>query len=551
MTRRIYLSWVFLSLSLLVFSQPVENKGLNAITENAVKAQLEFLSSDWMEGRGTGTRGAYMAAEYIASMFKLYGLEPGGDAVAPQISRREMARGRSSQPYRDYFQNFQLIEYSLSDDQSLSLVEYGKDSESGINFSYHTDFSVSPGAVSQSGKSGIIFVGYGLKDIEKNYNDFYKQEVKGKIVMRIAGYPGHKDPESEAYKKFKPENRWQEYRMRSAGNETAVEYGAIAVLEVFTDDYDLSSWAENIPFHYNSPMYEGDERQPTFYDTRMTLPGDSLETGIPVFTISLRMANEILDGTGISLVDFEEQVAKSGKPASKYLGDKEVKFETRVNSRIINARNVIGVLKGKDNANIIVVGGHYDHLGKHKGYIWNGADDNASGTVGVMTLAKACMAAGEKPEKTIVFAAWTGEEKGLWGSKYFADHPIDDSKMILNLNFDMISRDNEDDENGTKCSMNYPADFSAIKEVTKENANKYDLDLDISYRATATARGGSDHAPFAQKGIPYFYFMAGFPPEYHQPDDHVELANIPKMTDIIRLGFLNIWQFANSNEWIK
>jgi Zn-dependent M28 family amino/carboxypeptidase len=281
----------------------------------------------------------------------------------------------------------------------------------------------------------------------------------------------------------------------------------------------------------------------------MTLPGDTIEGNPPFFVISLRMANKILEGTGINLEEFENKSAEAGKPASQELKNKMIRFETKVNSKIINARNVVGVLKGKDTTRMIVVGGHYDHLGKHHGFIWNGADDNASGTVGVMTIAKACLATGEKPEKTIVFAAWTGEEKGLWGSRYFADHPYDDLDIVMNLNYDMISRDNKDDENKNQCSMTYTKAFGAIEEVTRQNIGDFDIDLDISYRPSESARGGSDHAPFAQKGIPYFYFMAGFPPEYHQPDDHIELVNIPKMTNIIRIGFLNIWNFANSEDW--
>jgi Zn-dependent M28 family amino/carboxypeptidase len=115
----------------------------------------------------------------------------------------------------------------------------------------------------------------------------------------------------------------------------------------------------------------------------------------------------------------------------------------------------------------------------------------------------------------------------------------------------MISRDNDDDKEGKKCSMMYTGSYTKLEEVAKDNLEAYDIDLDVNFRPMASARGGSDHAPFAEKGIPYFYFMAGFPPEYHQPDDHIELVNFPKMTNIIRLGFLNIWTFANSDDWME
>jgi len=236
------------------------------------------------------------------------------------------------------------------------------------------------------------------------------------------------------------------------------------------------------------------------------------------------------------------------KPAAKELTGKKLSLKTSIDSKLIRAQNVVGVLPGTDTTEIIVIGAHYDHLGIHDGWIWNGADDNASGTVGVMSIAKAFAATGEKPEKTIVFCAWTGEEKGLLGSRYFAEHPYQDAKMLLNLNYDMISRDNTNDTLGVKCSMNYTKAYPVLKELTEKNIKAYDLSLDVAFRPAARPRGGSDHSSFSAKDVPIMYFMAGFPPEYHQPDDHIELVNFPKMTDIIKLGYLNIWDLANT-EW--
>jgi hypothetical protein len=120
--------------------------------------------------------------------------------------------------------------------------------------------------------------------------------------------------------------------------------------------------------------------------------------------------------------------------------------------------------------------------------------------------------------------------------------------MILNLNFDMISRDSRDDSLGVKCSMVYTKKYSILKEMTDKHNEAYELELEISYRPADRPRGGSDHTPFAQKDVPVFYLEAGFPPEYHQPDDHVSLVNWDKMVNIIRIGYLNIWELANS-EW--
>jgi hypothetical protein len=373
-------------------------------------------------------------------------------------------------------------------------------------------------------------------------------DVKGKIILRLSGYPGQDNQESKAYKIFSKDwgrGRWGLIR---AKNNTASELGVAAVIEVTPEGYDVGNWADNLPFRYNSRNYEGEKPRASYYETRMSIPGSELGSSLTRINISERVLNELVKGSGVNLEAFRDDVSSSMKPASRELAGKKLKVKTSVDSKIIRARNVVGVLPGKDTTAIIVIGAHYDHLGIHDGWIWNGADDNASGTVGVMSIAKACMATGEKPEKTIVFAAWTGEEKGLLGSRYFADHPYDDAKMLLNLNYDMISRDDKNDTLGVKCSMNYTKAYPILEELTTSNIEDYDLDLEVRFRPAERPRGGSDHSSFSGKDVPIMYFMAGFPPEYHQPDDHISLVNWDKMVNIIKVGYLNIWDLANT-EW--
>jgi len=239
-------------------------------------------------------------------------------------------------------------------------------------------------------------------------------DVEGKIILILSRYPGHNDTTSRAYKAFKPADRrsqWMRYRERT---KKYAELGIAAVIEVNPDRNVTGSWADNVPFRYNSRDYEGDVPRSSFYEKRMKLPGEELAGDPTSVAISDRVLNELLKNTGIDLNAFSEDVKNSLKPASKEITGKKVRIKTSVESRIIKVRNVVGVLPGKDTSEIIVVGGHYDHLGKHDGWIWNGADDNASGTVGVMTVARACIATGEKPEKTIDYL--TGYSNG-WGDK--------------------------------------------------------------------------------------------------------------------------------------
>jgi len=172
--------------------------------------------------------------------------------------------------------------------------------------------------------------------------------------------------------------------------------------------------------------------------------------------------------------------------------------------------------------------------------------------VGVMTIAKAFMATGKKPEKSIIFAAWTGEEKGLFGSKYFVQQAQKNNlNVVLNLNYDMIARDEDKDSLKNMADMVYTKAIAGIADITKKNISDYDINLDLSYSPSEKPSGGSDHAPFAEVGIPIFYFMAAMHPDYHQPSDELSKINWEKMTNIIRLGFLNTWEFANSNQYLQ
>jgi hypothetical protein len=530
------------------YAQDAKDRGLQAITKHVVRGQLEFLASDWTEGRHTGRPGAYMAADYIASMFQVYGLEPGGDMESTSVSRAERMEGKRPSEYRSYYQNIDLIEYKSGKDHQLSIINTTPEGKKILDFAYRTDFSVNTSDVAVDIETPVVFAGYGFTDKKTGYDDFKGVDVEGKIILILSRYPGHNDTTSRAYKLFKPADRRSNWMRRRERNERFAELGVAAVIEVDPDRDVTSSWADNIPFRYKTRDYEGDVPRESYYEYRMKLPGERLAEEPTSVAVSERLLNELLKNTGVDLEAFAEDVKNSLKPASRELTGKRVRIKTTVESRIVRGRNVIGVIPGKDTSEIIVIGGHYDHLGKHDGWIWNGADDNASGTVGMMTLAKAFMATGQKPEKTIVFAAWTGEEKGLLGSEYFADHPYNDAKMDLNLNYDMISRDDRDDSLGVKCSMVYTKKYSVLKELTDKHNQEYGLGLDINYRPSDRPRGGSDHTPFAEKDVPVFYFMAGFPPEYHQPDDQTNLVDWDKMVNIIKVGYLNIWELANT-EW--
>ncbi len=536
---------VVLSFSLHAQEDAVK-KGLDAITQQAVQGQLEFLASDWTRGRGTGDPGSYMAADYIASMFKVYGLQPGGDLETIYPSREERMAGATPWLTRTFFQNLELIEYFPGEEQKLSIISDYRGTIEKINFVYRTDFFVNTSDVGMELSSPIVFVGYGMVDEENRYDDFAGLDVKGKVILRLAGFPGHKDPDSDTYKKFHSDDPSFLSNLYRKKLSLAEEKEVAAIIEITREGDPSPGWADNIPFRYNLPFYESDEPLREVY-TRMKLPGDEIGSWRSNISVTMRVANQILRGTGVDLDDYEQQVMKTMKPASKVLPGKRIEIKTTVNSRVIRERNVIGVLEGKNPDSVVVVGGHYDHLGELKGYIWNGSDDNASGTVGVMTLARACMSTGVQPEFTIVFAAWTAEEKGLLGSHYFVDNPIVPAENIqFYLNYDMISRNAPEDTLENQATLRYTQAYPEIEEMTRIHIQEYGLDLNPNFISMERPRGGSDFASFAASDVPILTFNAGFTSDYHQISDHSSKADIGKMTDIIKVGFLNVWKIANT-----
>jgi hypothetical protein len=323
------------------YAQDAKDMGLEAITKQAVQGQLEFLASDWTEGRHTGRPGAYMAADYIASLFRVYGLEPGGDMQWNSLSRAERMEGNRPTSYSSYFQNFDLIEYKAGEDHEFSLVDNSATGTKTTNFAYRTDFSVRTSDVAVDMEMPVIFTGYGFSDKKTGYDDFNGVDVKGKIILILSGYPGQNDTTSKAYKAFKPADRRSNWMRRRERNERFSKMGVAAIIEVDPGRDVTRYWADNLPFRYNSRYYEGDVPRASFNEYRMKLPGDKVAEDPTSVTISDRVLNELLKNTGIDLEAFAEDVKNSLKPDSKELAGKKVRIKTSVESRMIKVRNVV------------------------------------------------------------------------------------------------------------------------------------------------------------------------------------------------------------------
>lgn len=210
--------------------------------------------------------------------------------------------------------------------------------------------------------------------------------------------------------------------------------------------------------------------------------------------------------------------------------------------------NVMARIEGKNPNEIVVMGAHYDHLGVDPlldgDKIYNGADDNASGVSAVLQIARAFLESGVKPERTIIFALWDGEEKGLLGSEHFVLTYPDLSKIKGYINFDMIGRNNNEAKPKHVVYF-YTEAYPAFGEWLKNDVEKYGLQLEPNYRPWDRPIGGGDNGSFAKRDIPIIWYHTDGHPDYHQPSDHADRINYEKVVEITRAAYLNLWNMAN------
>ena len=218
----------------------------------------------------------------------------------------------------------------------------------------------------------------------------------------------------------------------------------------------------------------------------------------------------------------------------------------------LQLNNILAKIEGKRTDEYVIVGAHYDHLGIDPTLagdcIYNGADDNASGVSAVLQLAKAFLASGQQPERTIIFAFWDGEEKGLLGSSYFVQNCSFIQSVKGYLNYDMIGR-NSNEAKPQLVDYFYTEANAAFGEWLKNDIKKYKLKLEPIYHPWDKPVGGSDNGSFAKAGVPIIWYHTNAHPDYHQPSDHASLINWEKVVEITKASYLNLWNLANEKSY--
>jgi hypothetical protein len=547
--------------------------GFDTITARDSLALLTYISSDLMEGRETATRGFQLAAEYAASLFKLWKIQPAGDTPAPsRMSFMGMGGQPAAPQEKSYLQEFAMKE--ISDIESRLTVDSRKGDmvksrtfQAGIDY---TNFTSTAEALS----APVVFAGYGIVEKEIGWDDFKNLDVKGKIVLVLPEAPGKDDPKSpfqkkELKEKYFPPAGPMMFRMGGFNKAQEIaKLGAAAVLQV-------SSAKDSAVYkNLSAPRRPSDER-PIINEPRrrLLLPGGGQRMpweSSPTITITREMADTILENSGRKIDELEKAINSTYKPASTPLAGTTVTLATTAKTTLVQCRNILGYIEGSDPVlknEVVVVGAHYDHLGKRGDYVFNGADDNGSGSVGVMNLARAFSTLPRAAKRTVVFCLWTGEEEGLLGSRYYVQNPsFPLDKTVAYLNMDMISR-TYDEKTITRMARMFglPADENLLKKIRPANfvtasfvsganidgilrdADRY-VGLDVFLRESGPnerGMGGSDHASFGAVKVPWMFCIAAMTDDYHQTSDSVEKVSGDLLARISGLVYVTAFEIAD------
>lgn len=502
MTKKIILC-LLLSLPIIVSAQKKDknaSKAAATITVGDMQKHLYIIASKEMEGRDTPSPGLEKAADYIEQHFKSLGLTPGNNG--------------------SYRQTYPLYKDSMLG-ATMKL--------NGAALELNTDFQ--PQANNYAAEmrfSEVVFAGYGISDGDIR-DDYKGLKVAGKLVLIVDGAPADYKPVQTGF--ASPANA-------NGKIAAAMSKGAAAVMIIY-NNYPRKSMTVNSNWSMNA--YRA--------------------TQIPfTFSISPAVVEKIMGEDGKNILDK----LKAGTAALKtYTADIDLSYSKTLKTNY--ASNVLGVLEGSDKKDeYVFLTAHYDHIGKRDTVIYYGADDDGSGTTGILELAEAFAIAkkeGKGPRRTMVFMTVSGEEKGLWGSGYYANHPIFPlEKTTVDLNIDMIGRSDSSRKQGDSTNYVYVVGDDKISsdlKIISEAANKNYMNMELDYKFNDPNDRNriyfrSDHYNFAQKGVPIiFYYDGMLRADYHRPTDTPDKINYPLLTKRTQLVFYTAWEMANRNDMLK
>ena len=480
----------------------------NDISADNLRTHLYILAHDSLEGRETGKEGQKKAAKYIANHFSKLGVPPAVNG--------------------DYFQEFPLVTEQI---QKASVKI------NGITLDYLDEFFFFPGFGTWDLKAPVVFAGYGIHT--ELYSDYDNTDVNGKIVLMLDGEP-FVDGKWLLSGTEKPSEWASDWRMK---RDLAKSRGAAAVVMV---NSGYKQYIGRVKYWLSNPSMKLDR-----------LSEDD-EKPLPFFFASPEAFDRLLASAKLKNAEFCRKRLNSGKPLKKSRFKDDNALAVWMDTEHISSENVLCYIRGRDpelTQELLVITAHYDHIGMDENDIFNGADDDGSGTATVLELARVFQKAvneGNGPRRSVLLMTVSGEEKGLLGSEWYADHPIWPlDKTVANLNIDMIGRVDEAHASDSNYVYLIGSDrlSSELHTISEEaNAQYTQLALDYTFNAEDDPNRfyyRSDHYNFAKNNIPVIFYFSGVHEDYHGANDHADKIMYGKMETIARLVFYTAWEIAN------
>lgn len=507
-----------------------ELTGFEAIRETDLRANLGFLSSDGMGGRLSLQPGDDVAIAWVASEFAKAGLTP--------AATDEAGRPR-------YLQAVPLVEYRADRAATAMTLERG-----GKQMEWKSPEVTGAFRDAVDVTAPVVFAGFGITAPELGYDDYQGLDAKGKIVLVF----DHEPQETDVNSIFNGTGNTR-YATTRVKLLNAQAHGALALMVVAEPNRKHLTNAER------SAKIGGSATR------AVPLPLQALrddELHIPSVVVVDEVAAEVLATAGKSPSELQAAIDRDLTTQSRALPETTLTLHLKNASRTTGTTyNVAGLLQGGDPAlaaETLLISGHHDHDGQSGTEIWHGADDNGSGTVGVVELAHAFAANAARPKRSILFVVFASEERGLLGSYYMAAHPLRPlATTRAMINFDMIGR-NEAASPQTDGLIEVPADTANrlnligalyspdYDRVVKEENRSVGLVLDdrFDHESALNVFFRSDQFPFVLHDVPAFWFFTGFHPDYHHTTDTAEKINYAKMTKILKLSYLTAWRFGDA-----
>jgi hypothetical protein len=506
-----------------------ERAGLERIREADLRADLAFIASDGLEGRMSLQPGDAAATQWVAAEFAKAGLEPAAVDAAGAPS---------------FLQETPIVEYRPNRSASfIALTGSGRRWGAGDVFGgYRDDVEIT---------APVAFVGYGITAPGLDYDDYRGVDVRGKVVLAFDHEPQENDPRSRF--NGTGNTRYATARVKA---QIAQAHGAVALVIIPEPNRKHLTNVERSRKIGGSLL-----RDPPL--PIQALAGDELH--IPVITVTDAVEADLLQGAGASPSVLQAGIDADLQPRSRDLPRASLVIHLENAARIRGSgANVAGLLRGSDPtlaAETVIISAHHDHDGATAGgsEIWHGADDNGSGTVGVVELARAFAANPVRPRRSILFVVFAAEERGLLGAYFMAAHPLRPlATTRAMINFDMIGR-NEAASDQTEGLIVIPSDttnrlnliggtYSPDFRRAVESANLavgLDLDDRFDHENALNVFFRSDQFPFVLHDVPAFWFFTGFHPDYHHVTDTADKINYVKMTKILKLAYLSAFKFGD------